>query len=241
VDLDFHKPSVWKDINLGATVDFLDKLHLYGCDDNANMDDNPEMKHKYTADEATKKFALMRILDPVEQAFHVRGYGHVHDLEFFVFRPMNCLQHDLTFFIRNGLKVDGTGLHTSMAKPAKNLFTLVNHIGQILGAGQVNMSGGQSIPFINTFLAPYVHGMTLKELKQAVQMLIFNTNMSYVSRGGQAVFSSFNIDLEMPEFLKETPVVFGGDQRILDGAYLYGDWQEEAKQVAHMIIEVLHE
>jgi len=234
--MDFNKPSIWNDISVGANLGYIDKLILEGNRDNANMQPNPEMMHKYTADVATKNYALLRMLSGEEAEFHVNGYGHIHDLEFMAFRPLNCLQHDLRFFIRNGLKVDGDGLHTSSAKSAKNIFTLVNHIGQILGAGQVNMSGGQSIPFINTFLAPYTSNIDDKTLKQAIQMLIFNINMSYVSRGGQSVFSSFNVDLEMPDFLIRERAWINGETY---GEY--GDYQDEAKRIAHMIIEVLLE
>lgn len=237
--IDFYKKSIWNDLSLGPTVGNIRHLLLYGNRDNANMAFNPEMQHKYVGDEPLKKFALIDILTGEEAEFHINGYGHAHDLEFFAFRPLNCLQHDLRFFIRNGLAVDGTKLHTSYAKGAKNLFTLINHIGQILGAGQINMSGGQSIPFINTFLTPYTFIVTDAELKQAIQMLIFNINMSYVSRGGQSVFSTINVDLEMPEFLKKEPVEYAGDLE-LPGT-TYGDFQDEAKRIAHMIIEVLIE
>jgi ribonucleoside-triphosphate reductase len=54
-------------------------------------------------------------------------------------------------------------------------------------ASQVFMSGGQSIPFLNVFMAPYVHGLSDERIKQAMQMFIFNLNMSYVSRGGQSL------------------------------------------------------
>lgn len=227
---------VWDNITLGSTVKEIERLIISGDNSNANMSKNPEALHKYTADGGTTKYALLKLLEGEESDKHLEADIHIHDLEFMPFRPLNCLQHDLRFFIENGLKVDGTGLHTSSARPAKNLVTLVNHIGQILGAGQVNMSGGQSIPFINTFLAPYCKSLTFKEVKQAIQMLIFNINMSYVSRGGQSVFSSFNVDLEMPEFLKDEPAWIGGTT-----SGVYGDYEEEFKLVAHLIIEVLME
>lgn len=79
---------------------------------------------------------------------------------------------------------------TSASKPAKNIETLVNHSGQIMGAGQINMSGGQGIPVFNVFFAPFAAGLSYERVKQAMQMWVFNQNMSYVSRGGQAVFSN---------------------------------------------------
>lgn len=233
--------KIWDNITVGATIKEIDKLLAEGCRDNANMSPNPEMYHKYTADASTKQYALLKMLSGNESDAHLSADIHIHDLEFLPFRPLNCLQHDLRFFIENGLKVDGTGLSTSSAKGAKNAHTLVNHIGQILGAGQVNMSGGQSIPFINTFLAPYTEELDDAELKQVIQMLIFNINMSYVSRGGQAVFSSFNIDLEMPEFLKDTKALHARCKADAWTGLYYRDYEDEAKRVAHMIITVMLE
>lgn len=204
--------------------------------DNANMSPNPEMFHKYAADKVTKKIAYQKLLTPYEVKCHKEGWIHIHDMEYFLYRPLNCLQHDLRFFIRNGVKVDGDGLHTSMAKPAKNLYTLINHAGQIMGAGQTNMSGGQSIPFFNVFLAPYVKGVDDETLKQAMQMFIFNLNMSYVSRGGQAIFSSINIDLSMPDFLMDEPAWFAGKQ-----VGVYGDYIDEMERIAHSYIDVMME
>ncbi|MCE7698277.1 MAG: anaerobic ribonucleoside-triphosphate reductase [Methanobacterium paludis] len=240
--LNLSKKSIWSNQTVGSTIEQMDKLLLTGNKSNANMRKNPEMIHKYTADQSTRKYALLRMLPADEADKHVNCDIHIHDLEYYYDRPINCMQHDLRFFIENGLMVDGDGLSTSSANPAKNLFTLVNHLGQILGAGQVNMSGGQSIPFINTFLAPYSYHRTDAELKQALQMLIFNINMSYVSRGGQNVFSSFNIDLEMPEFLKKEVIAYGNhDFPLGTWNVTYGTLQDEAKRVAHMIIEVMKE
>ena len=149
----------------------------------------------------------------------------------------NCLQHDLRFFIRNGLKVDGTGEHTSVAGPANNIETLVNHAGQVLMASQVNMSGGQSLPLLNVFMAPYIRGLPYERVKQAMQMFIFNLNMSYTSRGGQAVFSSINLEFSVPDFLKDE-VAYGPGGELVG---VYGDYEEEVRIVQRAITEVLLE
>ena len=69
---------------------------------------NPETVHKYVADEALKQYALLHILPNELADAHMSGGIHIHDLEFFAGRPLNCLQHDLRLFIKYGLKVDGT-------------------------------------------------------------------------------------------------------------------------------------
>lgn len=204
--------------------------------DNANLMRNPETQHKYTADAILKEYALQKLLSEEERTAHIKGYLHIHDLEFFPYRPLNCLQHNLRMVIEDGLMVDGTGRHTTAAGPAKHLETLMNHAGQLLGAGQINMSGGQSIPFFNSFIAPYVDGLSDREIRQALQSFIYNLNMSYVSRGGQTIFSTINVDLEMPEFLKDYPAVMAGEE-----VGVYGAFEDEAKRVVHLLVDVLSE
>ena len=125
-----------------------------GSRDNANMIHNPETVHKYVADEALKQYALLHILPNELADAHMSGDIHVHDLEFFAGRPLNCLQHDLRLIHKNGLKVDGTGDHTSVAGPPNHMETLMNHSGEIMLAAQQNMSGGQSMSLWNVFVAP---------------------------------------------------------------------------------------
>lgn len=221
---------------VGIPTADIKRLIRAGNRDNANLAHNPETVHKHVADEAMKQYALNCLPEGLAEA-HDAGLIHIHDLDYFAPRPVNCLQHDLRFFIRNGLKVDGTGEHTSVAGPANNIETLVNHAGQVLMASQVNMSGGQSLPLLNVFMAPYIRGLEYDRVKQAMQMFIFNLNMSYTSRGGQAVFSSINLEFSIPDFLKEEPA-WGPGGNIVG---VYGDYEEEARIVQRALTEVLLE
>jgi ribonucleoside-triphosphate reductase len=221
---------------LGIPVSEIKDLIENHNTDNANMSKNPETIHKYTADKPMKQFALLSLPQDVRDA-HNCGDLHFHDLEFFPARSINCLQHDLRYFIINGLKVDGNGEHTSSAGSAKNIETLVNHAGQVLMASQVNMSGGQSLPLLNVFMAPYIRNLDYQRIKQAMQMLIFNLNMSYTSRGGQSVFSSVNLELGVPSFLQDEIAWGPGGKQV----GTYGDYHEEAKILQRAFTEVMVE
>lgn len=224
-------------MSLGPLVRDVDNLIQNGNRDNANMSYNPETLHKYTADSSLKRYALMRLLPGHVSELHLNGDIHIHDLEYFAYRPLNCLQHDLRFIIRNGLKVDGDGLHTSASRPAKNIETLVNHSGQLLGASQINMSGGQGLSLFNTFFAPYARGLSYERIKQAMQMWVFNQNMSYVSRGGQSVFSTVGLDFDIPGWLKEE-TAYGPGGTICG---TYGEYEEEAQTILRAFTEVMME
>jgi len=214
----------------------IDNLLTNGNSDNANMDKTPETTHKYLADMAFKQYNLKKMDKKIAEA-HTDGFIHCHDLEYETERGNNCIQSDLRFFIKNGVKIDGTGKHTSVATPAKSLNTLINHAGQILMASQGQMSGGQGYGYFNIFIAPFCKGLTYKTIKDAMQSFIYNLNMSYCSRGGQSVFSSINLELGIPSFLKNEDA-WGPSGKIIGK---YDDYENEARLVLEAIIEVIKE
>ena len=224
-----------KSRKLGMSVADYEDLIQNGCNDNANISYSPEMISKYAYDSIAKEYALLT--QPTEQAdAHIDGLYHEHDLEFYNLRP-NCMNYDLRFFARNGLKIDGKGLMGSVAKPAKSLEVLLNHMLQALMAGATVFSGGQGYANFNTLLSPFCVGRSYKEIKQAIQNFIFNCNMSLICRGGQVLFSSIGVDLSVPKVLADEPAICPGG--IKKGTYK--DYQEEADLVFRAICEVLDE
>ncbi len=192
-----------KHARVGIPVYNISNLIQNGSKDNANMIHNPETVHKSVADEAMKEYAILHCIPTHLSDAHVGGDMHIHDLEYFAGRPFNCLMHDQRYFIRHGLKVDGTGEHTSVAKPPKALETLMNHSGEIMLAAQQNMSGGQGMSLWNVFVSPFAAGRSFEDIKQAMQMFIFNLNMAYAARGSQVPFTSVNLEFSVPSFLQD--------------------------------------
>lgn len=220
---------------LGMTVAEFEDLMQNGCNDNANIGYSPEMITKYAYDSIAKQYALQDMPEKCAQA-HIDGFVHHHDLEFFHTRP-NCMNYDLRFFAKNGLMIDGQGLMGSVAKPAKTLEVLLNHLLQAFMAGAVVFSGGQGYVNFNTILAPFARGRTYEEIKQAIQGFIFNCNMSLVCRGGQILFSSIGVDLSIPDVLANEPAI--GPNGVANG--VYADYQEEADLIFRAILEVSEE
>jgi len=220
---------------IGMSVADYEDLMENGCRDNANMIYTPEIVAKYAFDAVAKGYELATMPEEFSQA-HSEGYLHIHDLETFSLKP-NCLNHDIRWYARNGLMIDGKGEMGSVANPAKSLKVLMNHMLQAFMAGSQCLSGGQAYSHFNIFLAPFCKGLSYKEVKQEVQGFIFNLNMSCISRGSQTIFSSINVEFEVPDFLKDEPAVsFGG---VIDG--VYGDYQQEADYLFQAVCEVLRE
>ena len=220
---------------LGITVYNITSLIENGSRDNANMMHNPETIHKYVADEALKQYALLHMLPSHLADAHMSGDIHIHDLEFFGGRPLNCLQHDIRAFIKHGLKVDGTGDHTSVAAPPSHMETLMNHTGEIMLAAQQNMSGGQALSLWNVFVAPFATGRTYEEVKQNIQMLVYNLNMAYAARGSQVPFTSMQLEFGVPKFLEDVEAYGPRGEKV----GVYGDFEEETRMIQRAFTEIL--
>ena len=222
---------------IGMPVYDLSRIINSGSNENANLQYNPETIHKIMADHVSKEYTLLKILTREMTDAHLNGNIHIHDMDYFFSRPF-CFSHDIRYFIRNGFKPDGTGKHTSIAGPANTPEVAMLHAAKVLAASQTNCAGGQGFSFFNTFLAPVVVGLNEKRLRQLAQMFIYEMSQMYVARGGQVVFSSIDLDMHVPEILKDVPVI-GLRKSGIKGTY--GDFEDETRNFFNAFLDVYTE
>ncbi len=203
----------------------------YEARENANMQANPETLHKKIADKLCKEAYLLMLPPEIADA-HLAGDIHIHDLEYFGTRPF-CADYDARYFFKYGLMCDGTGERTAVAKPASHATVAVLHLIKVLAAGQTNCAGGQGLFNFNVFMAPYLRGLSEHEIKQVAQTILFEANETYVSRGGQLVFSSIQLEAGIPKIWQDAPVVYRGKV----GPDTYGDYADEARIFMESILE----
>jgi ribonucleoside-triphosphate reductase len=220
---------------LGLPLFDVDKLVTTGDKENANLQHNPETIHKLAADNIFDQFALLSCLPPHLADAHIEGTIHIHDLEYFATRPF-CQEHDLRFFLKKGLIVDGEGVHTAVAGPAKHAEVAILHAAKALAAAQTNWAGGQGYDFFNVWLAPFVKGMPYERIKQLAQMYIYEMSQMYVARGGQTVFSSIALECAVPKIIWDVPVVMPGGA-VSEGV-TYGDFYDEANLMFNAFLDV---
>jgi ribonucleoside-triphosphate reductase len=218
---------------VGMPVFDVTELIMNNDHDNANVQHNPETIHKHAADRVMKSYLFTIAPQHLVKA-HIRGDIHLHDADYYAVRP-NCMQHELPWFFQNGLKVDGFGNHTSVSGPAKNHMVAVLHAAKVLASSQTNMAGGQSLDNFNTYIAPFLAGLTKDEIKQAAQCFIFEMNQLYVARGGQTVFSTVNMDFEIPSYLKNRPAIGRGGKVV----GTYGDYLLELQAFTNAYLDVM--
>jgi anaerobic ribonucleoside-triphosphate reductase len=209
--------------------------------DNANLQENAETSHKKKADKISKEQYLLQ-LPPELGDHHLRGDLHIHDLEYFGTRPF-CQDWDLRYFFYYGLMPDGNGTKASVAGPAKRAEVAVLHAVKALGSAQTNFAGGQGYYNFLTFMAPYFEGMEYEEIKQLMQMFVYEMTQMMVARGGQVVFSSVQLSPGVPTLWKDKPCVFRG--KVWDGKQAlprtYGEFEREVRLLFKALMEVMLE
>ncbi len=209
--------------------------------DNANLQENAETSHKKKADKISKEQYLLQ-LPPDLADHHLCGEMHIHDLEYFGTRPF-CQDWDLRYFFYYGLMPDGNGTKASVAGPAKRAEVAILHAVKALGSAQTNFAGGQGYYNFLTFLAPFMEGMPYDEIRQMVQMFVYEMTQMMVARGGQLVFSSIQLCPGVPTLWQDKPCVYKG--KIWDGKSAplrtYGEFEREVRLLFKAIMEVMLE
>ncbi|MGD0534489.1 MAG: anaerobic ribonucleoside-triphosphate reductase [Methanoregula sp.] len=209
--------------------------------DNANLQENAETSHKKKADKISKEQYLLQ-LPPELADHHLSGEMHIHDLEYFGTRPF-CQDWDLRYFFYYGLMPDGNGTKASVAGPAKRAEVAILHAVKALGSAQTNFAGGQGYYNFLTFLAPYMEGMSYDEIKQNIQMFVYEMTQMMVARGGQLVFSSVQLSPGVPTLWQDKPCVYKG--KVWDGKQAprrtYGEFEREVRLLFKALMEVMIE
>ncbi|OHC02437.1 MAG: hypothetical protein A2Z57_10680, partial [Planctomycetes bacterium RIFCSPHIGHO2_12_39_6] len=99
-------------------------------------------------------------------------------------------------------------------------------------------AGALGVGYINIMYAPYIEGMSYKEMKQEAQHLIFSCSQSAFSRGGQTLFLDFNIHTGVPKYLRNIPAI--GPSGKPTGK-TYGDYADTARQFTLAMLDVWRE
>lgn len=155
----------------------------------------------------------------------------------------NCQDWDLRYFFYYGLMPDGNGTKASVAGPAKRAEVAVLHAVKALGSAQTNFAGGQGYYNFLTFMAPFFEGMDYEEIKQLMQMFVYEMTQMMVARGGQVVFSSVQLSPGVPALWRDKPCVYRG--KVWDGEQAplrtYGEFEREVRLLFKALMEVMLE
>jgi len=177
----------------GELMDVVEEIIEETDRENANVGNSPSAKMLQIASAASKRFYLTRLLDDNFSAAHSRGDIHIHDLDFYA-TTINCIQLPLDKLLSEGFNT-GHGYIRPPRRP--NSATALAAI--ILQSSQNDMFGGQSFPFFDRQMAPFVESADENDVFQAMEALVYNLNSMHSRAGSQVPFSSINLGTDTSE------------------------------------------
>jgi ribonucleoside-triphosphate reductase len=215
---------------IGLPIYDVDQLILHPNKENANVPHGPEATNLTLAEGIKKEYALLSVFSQDIADAHLRGDLHLHDLGF-IDRPY-CSGQSLEYIKKFGLTLPNS---LSNAKPAKHPEVLLAHMVKFAAALQSNFAGAIGWDSVNLFFAPYLVGMSDRDIEQLAQMLIFEFSQQAVARGGQAIFSDINIYWEVPKHFEDVPAI--GPGGVFTGK-TYAEYISEAQRFAWALFNV---
>ena len=173
--------------------------------ENANMSYSLQGLNNYLSSTVVAKYWISRVYPPNIADAHFSGDIHIHDLG--VLGPY-CVGWDLRELLISGF---GGVPGKIESKPAKHFRTALGHVVNFFYTLQGEAAGAQAFSNFDTYLAPFIRydGLNEKEVKQALQEFFFNINIP-TRVGFQTPFTNVTLDLTVPSFMKDEPVIIGG-------------------------------
>ena len=168
--------------------------------ENANMNtDSPAGMMMKFSTETTKPFVDDYLLSAEVKEALKNNYIHIHDKDYYPTKSLTCVQHPLDRILQNGF-VAGHG----ESRPAKRIETASVIACISLETAQNEMHGGQAIPALDFYLAPYVRSSYIEEIKNLEDLT------------GDDLKDLYNIEIK--DFIKKDLDGLSGKERMVQHA-----------------------
>ncbi len=218
---------------LGSPLYDVDQLITQPNKENANVPHGPEATNLTLAENIKKEYALLNVFSQEVGDAHMKGDIHLHDLGF-IDRPY-CSGQSLEYIKKFGLNLPNS---LAMAKPAKHPEVLLAHMVKFAAALQSHFAGAIGWDAVNLFFAPYLRGLSKREVRQLAQMLIFEFSQQAVARGGQAIFTDINLYWEIPKHFENVQAIGPGGKFT---GLTYSDYLPEAQEFVWTLFDIYKE
>ncbi len=200
--------------------------------ENSNMTYSLQGLNCYLSSKVVSHYWLEQIYPLEIRNAHKSGDFHIHDLGIL---GAYCVGWDLLDLLRRGFK----GVSGKVeSKPAKHFKSALGQVVNFLYTLQGEAAGAQAFSNVDTYLSPFIRHdqLNYREVKQAMQEFIFNLNVP-TRVGFQTPFVNFTLDLKVPKFMRDEPVIIGG----MPQKETWPDFQDEMDMFVRAFGEVMFE
>ena len=194
-----------KEDNITLVEGYLKQLD-WKVNENSNMSYSIQGLNNYIASEVSKNYWLNKIYNEKIRNAHLSGDIHIHDLNII---SVYCVGWDLKDLLMEGFK----GVKGKIeSKPPKHFRTALGQIVNFMYTMQGEAAGAQAFSNFDTLLAPFIRydNLSFEQVKQAMQEFVFNMNVP-TRVGFQTPFTNITMDLTVPSYYAEQPVIIGGE------------------------------
>lgn len=199
--------------------------------ENSNCTPSVGALGKYITGEVSKDYWLREVLPPEVTQEYLNGTIHIHDLS------SGLLHYCSGYSLKTILLLGVCGIpNIPVSAPAKHFDSILNQIANLTTIYQNEQAGAVAYNSFDTLLAPFVKKdqLTDKQIRQSLQNFIYSINSN--SRGGaEPAFSNLSFDLTVPEDMRDTPAVIGGE----DSDITYGECQAEADRINQILCRLM--
>jgi ribonucleoside-triphosphate reductase len=192
-----------------------------------------EAVHRAAGDAVIEEYSLLNVLPRDIADAHMSGTLHLNNLGRWILKP-NEFTHDIRFFLKHGITIRKNGFFGNLSLPPPKTFeSALLMISRLLEVATTEISGEQTLDFFNVFLAPFAKGMPFSEVKNALEVFIFDLNQGYTHQSAP-IPVSLELELAIPDFLEKKTVESGGETN----GY-YADFTEESQLVAQALMDLM--
>jgi ribonucleoside-triphosphate reductase len=218
-----------------SSADLVDQyldLEDWRVKENSNMSYSLQGLNNYLSSTVIAKYWITRIYPSHIAEAHFSGDMHIHNLG--VLGPY-CVGWDERDLLLSGF---GGVSGKIESKAAKHFRTALGQVVNFFYTLQGEAAGAQAFSNFDTYLVPFIRydKLSQKDVEQALQEFFFNMNVP-TRVGFQTPFTNVTLDLTIPDFMKEEPIVFGG--KMLDTTY--GDMDAEMEMFNMAFAEVMRQ
>ena len=212
-------------LNIDMVDDYLSQLD-WQVNENSNMSYSIQGLNNYIASNISKNYWLNKIYPKEIKEAHQNGDIHIHDLNII---SVYCVGWDLKDLLMEGFK--GVKGKVSSAPP-RHFRTALGQMVNFLYTMQGESAGAQAFSNFDTLLAPFVRydGLTYDQVKQCIQEFVFNMNVP-TRVGFQTPFSNITMDLNVPSYYADQPVIIGGEYK----EETYSQFHESINRIIRLI------
>lgn len=198
-------------------TNFLNQSNTDLTNENANKDAKCVNTHRDLLAGILSKHYSQDVIPKDLMQWHNDGYGHIHDLDYYISPLTNCCLVNYPDMLKHGFTIG-----CAKIEEPKSFSVACTVLTQIVQAVASSQYGGQSLAHIDVGLEPYVQKSwekllekqkkynlsddfieeeLRKEVYDGCQTLLYQTN-SMISTNGQAAFISLSLGLNTSKFGK---------------------------------------